>query len=119
KAWTWSVMSGPGSSAPMSDQVPELRYAHDAPWAGTAATAELVSCVAGAMTGTASRPTSAATDGRNPPSTVPGGTILPKILRGSPNASMSSYAQVRVDGLYIWLVLALLDSLTWTPVKKK
>src|SRR5262245_33689622 len=93
-----SVTSGCGSSAPISDQVPDLMYAQDSPRAGTAATAEPVSCVAGATTGTGVTPVSVATDVRNGPSTVPGGTIVPSILVGSPNVCTRSYAQRRVTG---------------------
>ena len=67
-----SLMSGPAISTPISDQVPELMYAQESPWAGTAATAEPVSCDAGAITGTASSPVSGRQTGRSGPSTVPG-----------------------------------------------
>src|SRR3954467_639299 len=75
---TLSLISGAGNSAPMSDQVPELMYAHDSPWAGAAAPAEPVSGVAGAITGTGPRPVSAVTTLRSGPSTVPGGTSVPR-----------------------------------------
>ena len=74
---TCSSMRGAGSSAPISDQVPELMYAQFAPWAGTAATAEPVSCDAGAMTGAAFRPVSTAMVCRSGPRTVPGATTVP------------------------------------------
>src|SRR5206468_1085081 len=113
-----SVTSGRGSSAPMSDQVPELMYAQDSPRAGTAATADPVSCVAGATTGTGVTPVSVATDGRSGPSTIPGATIVPSIFAGRPNFWTRSYAQVRVIGSSIWLVLASVNSLTLMPVRK-
>src|SRR5262249_3367356 len=70
---TLSLISGADSSTPISDQVPELRYAQpEIPCNGTAATAEPVSCVAGATTGTGVTPVSVATAGRNGPSTWPG-----------------------------------------------
>src|SRR5687767_6060816 len=113
-----SLTSGCGNSAPISDQVPELMYAHDSPRAGTAATAEPVSCVAGATTGTGVTPVSVATDLRNGPSTVPGGTTVPSIFVGRPNFWIRSYAQPRLAGSSIWLVLASVNSLTLMPVKK-
>src|SRR4051794_5684536 len=112
-------MSGCGISAPINDQVPELMYAHDIPCAGTAATAEPVSCDAGAMTGIDVSPVSAAIAERSGPSTVPGGTIEPRICVGSPNAFKRPNAQPFAVGSYIWLVLASVNSLTLMPVKKK
>src|SRR6478752_3829032 len=86
-----SVTSGRGSSAPSKDQVPELMYAHDSPRAGHAATAEPVSCVAGATTGTDVTPVSAATADRS-------GTSAPSIFVGRPNFPTRSYAQPRPTG---------------------
>src|SRR5262249_49555877 len=108
-----------GISAPINDHVPELMYAHDVPCAGTAATAEPVSCDAVATTGTGFNPVSAATDARSGLSTVPGCTMLPKIFEGRLNASTNSNAQPRVAGLSICVVLALLNSFTLTPVNQK
>src|SRR5438128_1646763 len=105
-------MSGWGISTPISDQVPELMYAHEAPCAGTAATAEPVSCDAGAMTGIEVSPVSAATPERNGPSTVPGATIEPRMCVGSPNAFTRPNAQPCAVGSYIWLVLASVSSFT-------
>src|SRR6266481_340443 len=99
-------MRGWGISAPISDQVPELMYAHDVPCAGTAATAEPVSCEAGAMTGTEVKPVSTATPERSGPSTVPGATSVPRMCAGSPNAFTRPNAQPFAVGSYIWLVLA-------------
>src|SRR5438128_2505751 len=114
---TVSLMSGAGSSTPISDQVPELRYAQpEVPCAGTAATAEPVSCVAGATTGTGETPVSVATAGRSGPSTCPGCTTVPRMFVGRFNALSRSYAQPRAVGSYIWLVVALLNSLTLIPV---
>src|SRR5207244_5351176 len=48
---TCSLTSGDVISAPISDQVPELIVAHEPPREGTAANADPVSCVAGAITG--------------------------------------------------------------------
>src|SRR6516162_1694451 len=69
-------------STPMSDQVPELRYAQLAfPVfeVGTPATAEAVSCEGGAMTLIFPRPVRSERPGRSPPNSVPGETILGKI----------------------------------------
>src|SRR5947209_1611063 len=102
----------------MSDQVPELMYAQERAPAGTAATAEAVSCVAGTMTGTGPAPVSVASAGRIGPSSVPGCTSVPKSLPGNPNARTRSYAQVRALGSIIWLVLASVYSLHWMPVSQ-
>jgi hypothetical protein len=51
-----SEITGAGVSTPISDQVPELMNAQSSPLAGTAATADAVSCVAGATTGMVPRP---------------------------------------------------------------
>src|SRR5436305_13929900 len=118
-ACTLSLMSGAGNSAPISDHVPELMYAHDVPAAGTAATAAAVSCDAGATTGTERNPVSAATDERSGPSTVPGCTSVPSTCCGSPNAFTSPYAQVFAVGSTSWLVLASVHSLNFNPVRKK
>src|SRR5262249_6878486 len=109
---TFSLMSGPGSSAPISDQVPELMYAHRSPEAGTAATADAVSCDPGAITGTDDSPVSSATEERRDPSTAPGWTSVPRMCEGKPNALTRLKAQVRAVGSYTWLVLASVNSLT-------
>src|SRR5262245_46871217 len=112
-------MSGAGSSTPISDQVPELMYAQEDPSAGTEATAEPVSCDAGATTGIGCSPVSVTTAGRSGPSTVPGWTIVPRICPGNPNDFIRPCAQPRVVGSTIWLVLASVNSLTLIPVNKK
>src|SRR5579885_806662 len=111
-----SLNSGADNSTPISDQVPELMYAHDVPVAGTAAMAEPVSCAAGAITGAGFRPVSAATVVRSGPSTVPGCTSVPRICLGRPNAWTKPWDQDRVVGSCIWLVLASVYSLTFRPV---
>src|SRR5438105_3077994 len=98
-------------STPIRDQVPELMYAHDSPCAGTAATAAAVACVAGAITGIGAMPAFDVTLGRNGPSTVPGWISVPRTLSGRAKAFTSSCAHVRVCGLIIWLVEALVYSL--------
>src|SRR2546426_718946 len=77
-----SSVNGIFVSMPISDQVPELIYAHDSPCAGTAATAAAVSCVAGTITGIDEQPALLQTVGRNGPSTVPGCTSEPRIFSG-------------------------------------
>src|SRR5262249_22050175 len=108
-----------GSSTPISDQVPELMYAQESPLAGTAAMAEPVSCVAGAVTGTGLTPVSLASAGRRGPRTVAGAAARARNFVGRPNAFTRPYAQPRAVGSYIWLVVALVNSITFTPVKKK
>src|SRR5579872_5257950 len=100
-----SFTKGADSSTPISDQVPLEMYAHESPLAGTAAMAEAVSCDAGAITGAGLRPVSDATAGRSGPSTVPGCASVPRIFSGSPNDCTNPYAQPRVVGSSIWLVL--------------
>ena len=58
---TVRVTNGCCVSAPSSDQVPELKKAQSPPLAGTAATADPVSCEAGATTDIAPTPQSSAT----------------------------------------------------------
>src|SRR5262245_50030569 len=113
-----SLMSGPGISTPISDQVPELRYAQDEPLAGTAATAAAVSCAAGAMTCTGESPVSAATCVRKGPSAVPGCTMVPRIWVGSLKDWSRPYAQLLAVGSYIWVVLTSVNSLVLTPVNQ-
>src|SRR5262245_18496571 len=93
-----SPVNGAGSSTPISDHGPELMYAHDSPRAGTAATAEAVSCDAVAITGMGCTPVSLATQARRGPSTVPGLTSVPSTCPGRPNDCTSGYAQLRVVG---------------------
>ena len=82
-----SLSRGCFNSTPISDQVPELMYAHEEDEdAGTAAMADAVSCDAGAITGAALIPVSATTEGRSGPRTVPGWTSVPRISAGMPNA---------------------------------
>ena len=49
-------ITGRGTSRPISDQVPELRYALDAPAIGVPTTAEAVSCEPGRTTRVEPRP---------------------------------------------------------------
>src|SRR5271167_2845804 len=91
-----SLSSGLSSSTPISDHVPELMYAHVPVPAGTAATADPVSCDAGAITGAGVKPVSEATDARNGPSTVPGCTMVPSSRGDRPNCCTRPYAHWRV-----------------------
>ena len=97
------VTSGCAISTPISDQVPELMYAHDRPRAGTAATAAAVSCVAGAMTGMGARPVSARQSLRSGPRTVPGGDQAAEDLRRQTGTALSrsnaQFRAVRVEHL--------------------
>jgi hypothetical protein len=71
----------------MSDQVPELRYAQLPPLAGTAATADPVSCEHDAMTSTVvGRPVSVARLFFKGPSFVPLAQTGAKICSGRPSA---------------------------------
>ena len=88
-----SVRMGSGNSKPSKDHVPELRKAM-APsplMAGTAATAEAVSCEPTAITFIWPRPVSSAISSRSEPRTLPGITISPNIFLGNPKASMVSH----------------------------
>src|SRR5262245_27549003 len=95
-----SPVKGAVNSAPISDQVPLEMYAQpcSSERAGTAATAEAVSCEAGATTGTGLSPVSVATLARRGPRTVPGLTMLPRRRLGRPKLSTRGYAQERVAG---------------------
>ena len=95
-------MSGSASSAPITDQVPELIQAKSPrcppPAAGTAATAEPVSWLAGAMIGTGPTPSSAARAVCSGPSTVPAGTTSGKMPVGISRAARSGPAQASRRG---------------------
>src|SRR5262249_6574084 len=104
---------------------PELRYAQLgeavpslAGSAGTAATADPVSCEAGAITGTGPAPVSAITVGRRGPSRLPGGTMVPSMRAGRSKAFIRPKAQFLLEGSSIWLVLASVNSFTLIPVKR-
>ena len=71
----WSLMTGCGHSTPMSDHVPELKYAQSPPLAGTAATAAPVSCEQVATTSICGRPTSVARFFFMGPSLAPDGQM--------------------------------------------
>src|SRR5512133_4282884 len=103
------------TSIPMSDHVPELRYAQlglPELAAGTPATAEAVSCVGGATTFIGGKPARSATSARSFPSVVPGGTILGKILFGRSNFLSKGMDQFRFTGCTHCVVLPLVYSTT-------
>ena len=77
----------------MIDQVPELSQTKSLPLAGTAATAEPVSWLAGRMTGIRAMFSSSATAGESVARTVPGWTISGKMWVGIFIASSSGVAQ--------------------------
>src|ERR1051325_7522278 len=106
------------TSAPMSDQVPELIYAQLALpvlAVGTPATAEAVSWAGGAMILTLPRPVFSVTPGRSRPRFEPGGTISGKMRAGRPNFFRSPVAQSRVSGFRHWEVEAMVNSATSEP----
>src|ERR1051326_444634 len=110
------------TSTPSSDHVPELRYAQL--WLpvfcdGTPATAEPVSCAAGAITFTPERPVRAASAGRSGPTREPGGTISGNIFTGKLNFSSNSVAHARFFGFTHWLVVAMVNSQTRAPQRQK
>src|ERR1051325_167540 len=109
KASTCGDSCASETSTPISDHVPELRYAQvldSAPLpsncnrgsTGTAATAEAVSCEAGAMTAISFKPVRFAMDLRREPTCVPGATTSGKSLPGRPNRFSKSYDQRRFVG---------------------
>ena len=113
-----AVITGAGTSRPMSDHVPELRKAVVGPASGAPTTADAVSCEPGATTRASRRPVSAATSARTGPRTVPGATIGGRIPVGMPKRARSGRAQSRVTGSRHWLVLAFVYSATALPARK-
>ena len=103
---------------PMSDQVPELKNRKSFSSAGTARTAEPVSCVGGRTT-SQSKPTSSRTSGDREPRRYPGWRSSPKIRRGTPRRSMRSKSQERVFASRSWVVLAFVYSAEIWPVSRK
>src|SRR2546421_3888896 len=90
------------TSIPIRDHVPELMYAHVPALAprvtGTAATADAVSCVAGATTRTSWRPLLSVTGWLSLPRCVPGGTISGRKRVGRPNVFKRPTDQSRFVG---------------------
>lgn len=114
-----SVRTGAVSSRPASDQVPVQMYANRSPAAGTAATAEAVSCEPTAVTGTGpASPVSSSTSGRNRPAGSPGWRSGANNSRSTPSRWARSADQVRVRGSISWVVEALVSSVPCTPVSQ-
>ena len=104
---------------PSSDQVPELMYTDSSGAAiGAATTAAAVSWQGGSTTRRLAPPSSAATPGCSPPISVPGMAGSVNRDRGTPRRSRTGADQVAVRGLRNWVVLALVDSLTATPLSQ-
>src|SRR5215467_7641477 len=106
--------TGESVSVPTSDHVPELMKAVPSR-ADIAATAEAVSCDAGAMTAVPASP-APATSRANTPTIVPGSTIGPGSDDGKLRRSIKSVAQERVTAFTICVVVALVNSQTALPV---
>ena len=111
------VTRGASNSTPIKDHVPELKNAVPSR-AVIAATAEPVSCEAGAMTGVPERNLPRATSGNSVPITEPGSTMRDGSSGGNPRRSSKSAAQFRVAASSICVVLALVDSHTALPVSQ-
>ena len=111
-----SVMMASEDSMPRSDHVPQLRYAYSRSEAGTAATAEPVSCPATATTGIAPRPVASCTCAVSVPTTVPGWVIIPNFSREISNAFRMSGSRSPVTGLSSCDVEATVYSHTALPV---
>jgi hypothetical protein len=107
-----SVSTGAVSSSPTSDQVPEEMYPNVGVVAGTAATAEAVSCPATVHSGT--RGWSSSEPTRVPAVTTPESNRR----RGMPSLSITSTAHVRVVTSSSWLVLARVSSVARFPVSQ-
>ena len=94
-----SETTGAATSSPISDHVPDERYAVVGPASGAPTTADAVSWEPGATTRAPRRPVSAARSERRSPSTVPGCTISGRNPVGMPRRSSSGRAQSRVNGI--------------------
>lgn len=114
-----SVSTGASSSRPASDQVPQEMYAKCGPVAGTAATAEAVSCEATVTTAvSAGSPVYAATWGRSVPAWVPGRRSGGSRRGSMPSRPRSSSAQVAVRASKRPVVEALVSSAPMSPVSQ-
>ena len=114
-----SSSRGSVSSTPTSDHVPLETYANDEVSAGTATTADAVSCEPTSVTGVwAGRPVAAATSGRSVPRVVPGSAIGARIDGSMPTSAASPASQRPVRGSSSPVVDALVRSATATPVSQ-
>ena len=114
-----SVRTGSSSSSPTSDHVPEEMYAEGSPSAGTATTAEAVSCEPTAITGTSSgRSTAEATSGSSVPIRSPAERSGGRIADGMPTRSASSVAHSRDRTSYRPVVEAFVRSAPTVPVSQ-
>ena len=117
-----AVNTGARNSAPTSDHVPELMYAHgSSPDAGTAATADAVSCEHDATTrGPRPRPRAAAGSAsrRTGPRTVPGFTIVGQRAGSSPAARITSCDHAPARTSHSCVVLAIVRSATGRPLRR-
>ncbi|GAA3095408.1 hypothetical protein GCM10020001_009310 [Nonomuraea salmonea] len=111
------MSTGPGSSTPASDQVPQETYAKAGPAAGTAATADAVSCEPTALTG-ADQPISAATSRRSPPTASPGSRSGGRMPGGRPSCLTSGNAHDLVRTSSSPVVEALVTSAPVSPVSQ-
>ncbi len=94
-------------------------YANRSPSAGTAATAEAVSCEPTAVTGTGPvSPVSSSTPGRSTPAGSPGRRSGANSPRSMPSRSATPCAQSRVRGSISWVVEALVSSVPCSPVSQ-
>src|SRR2546423_931688 len=107
--------TGASSSVPTSDQVPELMNAVPSR-ADIAATADPVSCDAGAIIGVPDRRVLGAISGNRAPTRDPGSTIGPGKRDGKPRRSIKSVAQVRETASTICVVVAFVNSHIAFPV---
>ena len=116
KASVSAVITGASVSTPISDQVPLLKYAKLRSSAGTAATADPVSCPATAITGIAPNPVIFCTSSVNVPIFSPGKTKRPKFSSCSPTAFSNSGSRRCVCAFTNWAVEAMVYSVTIFPV---
>src|SRR5690554_2495530 len=81
-----SLITGCSDLIPIKDQVPELRYAKRSPSAGTASTADPVSCPATAITSTPCRPLVRSAESDNGP------ILVPEKTKGAKRSLLNSIA---------------------------
>ena len=100
----------------MSDHVPELRYAKLSSSAGTAATADPVSWLATATTGTAPKPVRRCASAVKVPIMSPDIVMRPNFSGESPSSFIISGSHCLVRGSIICAVDAMVYSVTALPV---
>src|SRR3569833_4507884 len=114
-----AVSTGAVSSTPASDHVPQETYPNSSSAAGTAKTADAVSCEPTAVTGSdGGSPAGAATSARSEPAGEPGGRSGGNRKRGRPSRASSGSDHAPDRTSYRPVVEAFVTSAPTVPVSQ-